>query len=72
MIAVGCDGTAVNTGPKGGTVRRLEDTLKKPLHCRNIIAADISIHHVVEDAVSVDVAYHIDEHCHNHDIDEED
>ena len=32
IIAVGCDGTAVNTGPKGGAIRLLELNLDKPLH----------------------------------------
>ena len=31
VVAVGCDGTAVNTGFKGGVVRLLEENLKKPL-----------------------------------------
>lgn len=32
LIAVGCDGTNVNTGIKGGTIRLLEETLGRPLH----------------------------------------
>lgn len=31
VIAVGCDGTNVNTGLKGGVIRILEEKLKKPL-----------------------------------------
>lgn len=31
LAAVGCDGTAVNTGRKGGTIRLLEQHLKRPL-----------------------------------------
>ena len=29
--AIGCDGTAVNAGRKGGVIKRLEDHLNKPL-----------------------------------------
>jgi hypothetical protein len=32
LIAVGCDGTAVNTGRKGGIIKILEESLQKPLH----------------------------------------
>ena len=32
LVAIGCDGTAVNTGHKGGTIRLLEVHLKRPLH----------------------------------------
>jgi hypothetical protein len=31
LVAVGCDGTNVNTGRIGGTIRILEETLQKPL-----------------------------------------
>ena len=31
VAAIGCDGTAVNTGRKGGIIKRLEDHFKKPL-----------------------------------------
>lgn len=43
VVAVGCDGTAVNTGFKGGVVRLLEENMKKPLqwivcllHCNEL------------------------------------
>lgn len=29
---MGCDGTAVNTGHRGGVIRLLEEKLEKPLH----------------------------------------
>jgi hypothetical protein len=32
LAAVGCDGTAVNTGNKGGVIRLLEENLNRPLH----------------------------------------
>lgn len=32
LVAIGCDGTAVNTGPKGGIIRIMELKLKRPLH----------------------------------------
>ena len=32
VAAIGCDGTAVNTGHKGGVIKRLENRLNKPLH----------------------------------------
>ena len=31
VAAIGCDGTAVNTGRKGGVIKSLEDHLNKPL-----------------------------------------
>lgn len=31
VLAIGCDGTAVNTGPKGGVIRLLEEKLNRPL-----------------------------------------
>lgn len=31
LLAVGCDGTAVNTGKKGGVIRLLEEHIKRPL-----------------------------------------
>ena len=31
LVAIGCDGTAVNTGQKGGAIRLIEQKLKKPL-----------------------------------------
>ena len=33
VAAIRCDGTAVNTGRKGGVIKRLEDHLNKPLQC---------------------------------------
>ena len=32
VVAIGCDGTAVNTGRKSGVIRLLEEKLEKPLH----------------------------------------
>ena len=32
IIAIGCDGTAVNTGAKGGAIRMIELKLNKPVH----------------------------------------
>lgn len=32
VIAIGCDGTAVNTGNKGGIICLLEEKLERPLH----------------------------------------
>ena len=32
VVAIGCDGTAVNTGCKSGVIRLLEEKLEKPLH----------------------------------------
>jgi hypothetical protein len=32
LAAVGCDGTAVNTGNKGGVIRLLEEKLNRPVH----------------------------------------
>ena len=32
LLAIGCDGTAVNTGAKGGAIRLMELKLDKPLH----------------------------------------
>ena len=32
LKAIGCDGTAVNTGHKGGIIRLLEEKLERPLH----------------------------------------
>ena len=31
IVAVGCDGTNINTGRNGGVIRLLEDYCKKPL-----------------------------------------
>ena len=33
VAAIECDGTAVNTGCKGGVIKRLEAHLNKPLQC---------------------------------------
>lgn len=32
LVAIGCDGTAVNTGVKGGIIRLIEETINRPLH----------------------------------------
>ena len=32
IIAIGCDGTAVNTGAKGSVIRIIEVKLNKPVH----------------------------------------
>ena len=32
IIAIGCNGTAVNTGAKGDTIRKIELKLNKPVH----------------------------------------
>lgn len=32
VVAIGCDGTAVNTGQKGGIIRQIEEKLKTPVH----------------------------------------
>jgi hypothetical protein len=32
LVAIGCDGTNVNTGMKNGVIKRIEDTLGRPLH----------------------------------------
>ena len=32
LIAIGCDGTAVNTGPKGGIIKLLEEKIDNPVH----------------------------------------
>jgi hypothetical protein len=32
LVAIGCDGTNVNTGHQGGVIRRFEVTYNKPLH----------------------------------------
>ena len=32
ISAIGCDGTNVNTGTKGGIIRLLEKSLRRPLH----------------------------------------
>lgn len=49
ISVVGCDGTAVNTGPKGGIVRLLEVELKKPLQwfiCQ-IHANELPLRHLI-------------------------
>jgi hypothetical protein len=32
LVAIGCDGTNVNTGSKGGIIKLIEESLEKPLH----------------------------------------
>jgi len=38
LLAIGCDGTNVNTGRTGGTIRLLEEYCNKPLQCCNCFA----------------------------------
>lgn len=50
IIALGCDGTPVNTGPKGGVIRLLELKLNKPLHwfvCQ-LHANELPLWHLIE------------------------
>lgn len=32
LVAIGCDGTNVNTGTKNGIIKRIEDSIERPLH----------------------------------------
>jgi hypothetical protein len=32
LVAIGCDGTNVNTGTKNGIIKRIEDSMERPLH----------------------------------------
>ena len=48
--AIGCDGTAVNTGSKGGVIRQLELKLEKPLHwfvCQ-LHANELPLRHLIQ------------------------
>lgn len=50
IVAVGCDGTKVNTGRVGGTIRLLEEELKKPLQwfiCQ-LHANELPLRHLME------------------------
>lgn len=50
LVAIGCDGTAVNTGHKGGVIRNLEIHLKRPLQwfiCQ-LHANELSLRHLFE------------------------
>jgi len=50
LVAVGCDGTAVNTGQKGGTIRLLEQKLKRPLQwfvCQ-LHANELLLRHILQ------------------------
>ena len=50
LKAVGCDGTAVNTGTKGGAIRLLEKRLNKPLQwliCQ-LHANELPLRHLIE------------------------
>ena len=51
IIAIGCDGTAVNTGSKGGIIRVLEENIQRPLqwvvcllHCN-----ELPLRHLIEE-----------------------
>lgn len=51
VIAIGCDGTAVNTGTKGGIVKLLEKLLDRPLHwfiCM-LHANELPLRHLLEE-----------------------
>ena len=50
LVAIGCDGTAVNTGEKGGAIRMIEVKLNKPVHhfiCQ-LHANELPLRHLVE------------------------
>ncbi|CAG4928614.1 unnamed protein product [Colias eurytheme] len=50
MVVVGCDGTVVNTGAKGGVIRCIERSLQKPLQwfiCQ-LHANELSLRHMFE------------------------
>ena len=50
LIAVGCDGTSVNTGKRGGVIRLLEQFLCKPLHwfiCQ-LHANELPLRHLIQ------------------------
>src|SRR6476469_7563635 len=50
IVAVGCDGTNVTTGRVGGTIRLLEEELKKPLQwfiCQ-LHANELPLRHLME------------------------
>ena len=48
--AIGCDGTAVNTGTKGGIIRLLKTNLDRPLHwfiCQ-LHANELPLRHLIK------------------------
>ena len=50
LVAIGCDGTVVNTGEKGGAIRMIELKLNKPVHhfiCQPH-ANELPLRHLVE------------------------
>lgn len=50
IVAIGCDGTAVNTGAKGGVIRFIEKTLQRPLRrfiCQ-LHANELPLRHLFE------------------------
>ena len=50
LKVIGCDGTAVNTGEKGGTIRLIEVKLNRPLHhiiCQ-LHANELQLPHLME------------------------
>ena len=50
LVAIGCDGTVVNTGEKGGAIRMIEQKLNKPVHhfiCQ-LHANELPLRHLVE------------------------
>ena len=50
LVAIGCDGTSVNTGFNGGVIRLIEEKLNKPLHwfiCQ-LYANELPLRHVVQ------------------------
>lgn len=51
MIAIGCDGTAVNTGKNGGVIRLLEQNLEKPLQWIVCLlhANELPLRHLIEE-----------------------
>jgi hypothetical protein len=50
LVAIGCDGTAVNTGCKGGVIRLIELKVNKPLHwfvCQ-LHGNELPLRHLIE------------------------
>ena len=50
LIVIGCDGTVVNTGEKGGAIRLVEMKLNRPVHhliCQ-LHANELPLRHLVE------------------------
>ena len=50
LVAIGCDGTSVNTGFNGGVIRLIEEKLNKPLHwfIFQLHANELPLRHVVQ------------------------